>query len=312
MAFASTLVHNHRARRLVTSDAIDVKFGILPPYGLGPIEEPGYATAFARMVEEAGFESIWVVEHVVMAVEYDSVYPYDPSGRTPFDAHTVQPDPLIWLSHVAAATTRIRLATGVLILPQRNPLILAKELASLDRLSGGRVELGIGVGWVREEAEAVGSDFGSRGKRADEYVNVMRTLWREPVASFDGAYVKFDRMVSAPRPVQEGGVPIVVGGHSPAAARRAGRLGDGFFPLGVMPNRMKELRELMTHEADAAGRDAAAIEITTVASPDAQGLAYCRALGADRMIVAANRGDLDGLREFIDRFRNDVMLTETP
>ncbi len=116
-----------------------MKFGIIPPYGLAPIEDPGFAAGFARAVERAGFESIWVVEHVVMAVEYNSVYPYDPSGRTPFDAHTVQPDPLIWLSNVAAVTERIRLATGVLILPQRNPLVLAKELATLDRLSGGRL-----------------------------------------------------------------------------------------------------------------------------------------------------------------------------
>jgi len=284
-----------------------VKFGIIPPYGLGPVEDPQYAAGFARHAEQAGFESLWVVEHVVMAVEYDSVYPYDPSGRSPFNAHTVQPDPLIWLGYVAAATSTIRLATGVMVLPQRNPLILAKELASLDRLSGGRVELGVGVGWVREEAEALGTDFGTRGKRANEYIDVMRTLWNEPVASFDGEFVKFSGMVSEPRPVQAAGVPIVIGGHSRAAARRAGARGDGFFPLGVMPDKMKELRAIMTDAAAQAGRDAGAIEITTVGPPDAAGLGYCRALGADRMVIAARDRELDDVRRFMDTFRDDVM-----
>jgi alkanesulfonate monooxygenase SsuD/methylene tetrahydromethanopterin reductase-like flavin-dependent oxidoreductase (luciferase family) len=123
-----------------------MKFGVIPPYGIAPVEEGEFAVAFAQMAEEYGFESIWVVEHVVMAVEYQSVYPYDSSGRSPFTADVAQPDPLLWLSYVAAATKRIRLATGVLILPQRNPLILAKELASLDRLSGGRFLFGIGDG----------------------------------------------------------------------------------------------------------------------------------------------------------------------
>jgi probable F420-dependent oxidoreductase len=284
-----------------------VKFGVFPPYGIAPLETGEYAAAFARTAEEYGFESLWVVEHVVMAIEYSSVYPYDPSGRTPFTAQTVQPDPLLWLSYVAAATERIRLATGVLILPQRNPLILAKELASLDRLSGGRVELGIGIGWVREEAEAVSSEFENRAERTDEYVDVMRTLWREPVASFDGRFVRFDGMVSEPKPLQNGGVPIVVGGHSKAAARRAGRFGNGFFPLGVMPDKMSELRVVMNASAAASGRDAGAIEITTVATPDVQGLDYCRSLGADRMIVATTQRELGEVRRFFDRFADEVM-----
>jgi len=286
-----------------------VKFGVIPPYGIAPLESGEFAIEFARLAEHHGFESLWVVEHVIMPVSYDSVYPYDPSGRTPFSAQTVQPDPLIWLSHVAAATERIRLATGVLVLPQRNPLVLAKELASLDRLSGGRVELGIGLGWVREEAEAVGTDFDNRGRRADEYVDVMRTLWREPVARFDGEFVRFADVVSEPRPAQDGGVPIVVGGHTRAAARRAGRLGDGFFPLGVTPDKMNELRRFMNDAAHDADRDASAIEITTVAAPDEKGLEYARALGVDRMIVAATQPDLAAAGAWMERFAADVMGT---
>lgn len=284
-----------------------MKFGVIPPYGLGPVEDPAYAVAFARLAEEFGFESLWVVEHVVMAVEYRSVYPYDPSGRSPFTAEVAQPDPLVWLAYVAAATTRIRLATGVLILPQRNPLLLAKELATLDRLSGGRVELGIGMGWVREEAEAVGAPFDGRARRADEYVAVMRTLWREPVASFDGEYVRFAGMVSRPSPVQEGGVPIVVGGHSEAAARRAGRLGDGFFPLGVAPARLAHLRAVMGEAATAAGRDPAAIAVTCLGTPDAAAAEGYAARGVERMVIAALQSDLDDLRRTFSRFRTDVI-----
>ena len=132
-----------------------MKFGILAPYQLAPIETGEYASEFGRLVEELGFESVWAVEHAVMCVDYESTYPYDPSGRSPFAAQAIQPDPLIWLSYVAAHTRSIRLGTGILILPQHNPVVVAKSVASLDRLSGGRVLLGVGVGWTREEALAV-------------------------------------------------------------------------------------------------------------------------------------------------------------
>ncbi|HEX7406018.1 MAG TPA: LLM class F420-dependent oxidoreductase [Candidatus Binatia bacterium] len=284
-----------------------MKFGVIPPYGMAPVEDGAFAIAFAQMAEEYGFESIWVVEHVIMAVAYESIYPYDPSGRSPFTADVQQPDPLLWLSYVAAATTRIRLATGVLILPQRNPLILAKELASLDRLSGGRVELGIGMGWVREEADAVGTCFDNRGRRADEYVAVMRTLWQEPVASFKGEFVNFDRVVSKPKPVQAGGVPIVVGGHTTAAARRAGRLGDGFFPLGVSADQLASLRAIMAETARQHGRDPDAITITCVGSADLQCAQSYADMGVDRMVIAALQRDLNGLRRQFEKFRDDVM-----
>ncbi len=284
-----------------------MKFGVIPPYGIGPVEESAFAVAFAQTAEEYGFESLWVVEHVVMAVEYTSVYPYDPSGRSPFTADVPQPDPLLWLSYVAAATKRIRLATGVLILPQRNPLILAKELASLDRLSGGRMELGIGMGWVREEAVALGTDFDTRGRRAVEYVAAMRALWREPVASFHGEFVNFHGVVSRPRPLQAGGVPIVVGGHTRAAARRAGRLGDGFFPLGVSADKLAALRATMSDSAREHGRDPASIAVTCVGAADRKSAEFYAAQGVERMVIAALKPDLDALRRWFEKFHNDVI-----
>jgi probable F420-dependent oxidoreductase len=148
------------------------------------------------------------------------VYPYAPGGRLPGGPSTKFPDPLIWLTWVAAATTRLRFMTAVMILPQRNPLVLAKEVATLDYLSGGRIELGIGVGWLKEEFEALGIPFERRGKRADEYVAAMRALWAGDGASFAGEFVKFDKVSCNPKPVAKS-VPIVVGGHSEAAALRA-------------------------------------------------------------------------------------------
>jgi probable F420-dependent oxidoreductase len=279
----------------------------MAPYQMAPLETGEYAAAFGRLVEEMGLESVWTVEHHVMCVDYESVYPYDPSGRSPFSAQAIQPDPLIWLSYVAAATRRLRLATGILILPFRNPVILAKTLASLDRLSGGRVLLGTGVGWVREEAEALGVDFAKRGRRNDEYVEVMRTLWREPVASFHGEFVDFEGVVSEPRPVQEGGVPIIVGGHSEAAARRAGRLGDGFYPLGVGPERLASLRAVMDESAREHGRDPSRIEITCVGMPTVESAEFYASLGVHRMIFFPAEGDLEALRKSLDHFRRNVM-----
>lgn len=284
-----------------------MKYGVIAPYAVGRIEDGTYAAEFARMAEEFGFESIWTVEHVLMNLQYDSVYPYDPSGRTPFTPQVAQPDPLIWLSFAAAVTTKIRLATGVLNLPQRNPCILAKEVASLDRLSGGRVELGIGVGWVKEESDAVGAVWSERGKRANEYIDVMRALWSEDVSAFHGDYFEFEDVVSLPKPMQVGGVPIVVGGHSKAAARRAGRQGNGFFPLGVMGDALSDLLEVMREAADGAGRDPSTIELSMAGTPDPAVAEMVKAQGADRMIFAALEGDLGKQRKIFESFRSDVM-----
>jgi probable F420-dependent oxidoreductase len=284
-----------------------VKFGIMAPYRLAPLEEGDYAVAFARLAESLDFESVWVVDHVVMCPEYASRYPYDPSGRSPFDADVVQPDPLVWLAYVAAATRRIRLATGILILPQRNPVVLAKTLASLDRLSGGRLLLGIGVGWVREEAEAVGTSFSDRGRRTDEAIEAMRALWRQPVSRYRGAFVRFDGVVSRPKPLREDGPPIIVGGHSRAAARRAGRLGDGFYPLGVVGDELASLRALMEATARDHGRDPRAIEITCLGSLDADSARRCAELGVSRMLVSPPTGELEALRPVLEKFSDEVI-----
>ena len=219
---------------------------------------PEGSIQFAQAAEKAGFESLWTVEHVIYPSNYDSKYPYDPSGQMAMAPDTDLTDPLIWLTWLAANTSTIRLGTGIIILPERNPLVLAKQVGTLDSFSGGRVELGIGVGWLKEEFEALGIPWERRGPRTDEYVAVMRELWSGNEVSFDGEFVSFDKVSSNPKPLN-GSVPITIGGHSDAAAKRAGRIGDGFFPgKGDLNHMMNLVRE----SAEKHGRDASQIEVT--------------------------------------------------
>ena len=224
----------------------------------GPYAAPEGATAIGRAAEDAGFESVWTVEHVVVPKDYASPYPYAPGGKMPGGDDFDIPDPLIWLTWVGAHTTTLKLGTGILILPQRNPVVLAKEVATLDVMSGGRVLLGVGIGWLEEEFDVIGVPFADRARRTEEYVEAMRALWSQDLPTFAGETVNFTDAISRPFPVDRR-VPVFIGGHTPAAARRAGRIGDGFFPgKGDLPSLLDEMRRA----ADEAGRDPSAIEVT--------------------------------------------------
>jgi probable F420-dependent oxidoreductase len=241
----------------------------------------------AQAAEEAGFESLWTVEHTVVPAAYQSTYPYAASGKLADGRDDVAlPDPLIWMAYVAAATKTIKLGTGIVILPQHNPVVLAKQVATLDLMSRGRILLGIGVGWLKEEFEALGVPFARRGKRTDEYIAAMRELWSADEPTFSGEFVSFDKAYCRPQPVGKR-VPIIIGGHSEAAAKRAGKLGDGFFPArGVRP----ELIDIVRRTAEENGRDPAAIEITTSYPDDAADLPKLAALGVNRVLVPVTFG----------------------
>jgi probable F420-dependent oxidoreductase len=262
-----------------------MQFGIAFANIITFAERDGLVT-LARGAEAAGFDSVWTVEHVIYPEGYESTYPYDPSGKMAMDASTNMPDPLLWLAFVAAATETLRLGTGILILPQRNPVVLAKEVATLDHLSGGRVDLGVGVGWLREEFDALGVPWERRGARTEEHIAVMRALWDGDHTAFHGEFFSFDDVSSNPKPAQ-GRVPIHIGGHSRAAAERAGRIGDGFFP-GT--GDIGDLVDIVRQTAADAGRDPGAIEIT-YGSPALMGDGASDAahelaeLGIDRAIV---------------------------
>ncbi|HEY7205038.1 MAG TPA: LLM class F420-dependent oxidoreductase [Methylomirabilota bacterium] len=259
-----------------------MKFGLryagLGRYGHGPA-----AVELAQAAEAAGFDSIWTVEHVVVPHAYQSRYPYSASGRMGSGLEDFPiPDPLIWLAYIASATRTIKLGTAILILPQRNPVVTAKAVATLDHLAGGgRVLLGIGVGWLAEEFAALGLPFADRGPRTDEYVAAMRALWTQDCATFKGRFVSFDQVYCRPRPAA-GRIPIIVGGDTSAAARRAGRLGDGYFPARPpAPALLDEMRRA----AEAAGRDPRSIELTVAAPADPAEIEALARQGITRVTV---------------------------
>ena len=268
-----------------------MKVSVVAPVAAGVTADPEWMAAFAGHLEVCGFESIVVVEHTVLVTRYDSVYPYDSSGRVGLAADCPIPDPLDLLAFVAGHTSRLGLATGVLVLPNHHPVVLAKRAASVDALSGGRLRLCVGVGWLKEELRACGAEFGSRGRRADEQLAVLRALWADQPqgASYHGEFFDFDNVMCYPKPLSRERLPIHVGGHSRAAARRAGRFGDGFQPLGVTGPQLESLIALMRAEAASAGRDPAVLEVSlghTVTKIDAERAGRLVEQGADRIVLA--------------------------
>jgi probable F420-dependent oxidoreductase len=272
-----------------------MKFGIAYA-NAGPFAFPDSLAHLARTAEEVGIESIWTIEHVVIPVGYKSQYPYDPSGRIPAPENLPMPDPLLPLAFAAAVTKKLRLATGILILPQRHPIYVAKEVATLDVLSGGRAILGIGIGWLREEFEALGIPFEERAARTREAVGAIRSLWRESPEPFEGRFFRWPALESNPKPVQRPGVPIVIGGHTDSAARRAARYADGFFPGVYEPAKLRAVLDVMRAECERVGRKPAEIEITAAGPQlDRDGIRRLEDLGISRVVTPPPAFDPDGV-----------------
>ncbi|MGA7054454.1 MAG: LLM class F420-dependent oxidoreductase [Mycobacterium sp.] len=201
--------------------------------GIGAGADRAVIDAVASAADDCGFTTLWAGEHVVMVDRSESRYPYSDDGVITVAAEADWLDPMIALSFAAAASSRINLATGVYLLPEHNPVVVAKQAASLDRLSGGRLTLGVGVGWSKEEFAALGVPFAHRGARTAEYVTAMRTLWRTDVASFHGKFINFDSIRVNPKPVRDRRIPIVVGGNSDPALRRVVAWGDGWYGFNL-------------------------------------------------------------------------------
>jgi probable F420-dependent oxidoreductase len=264
---------------------------------------PEVVRAVGRDAEERGFESIWVAEHVVLFDEYDSAYPYDPSGRFPTGGDAGLLEPFTALTYLAAVTERIRLGTGICLVPQRNPVYTAKAVTDLDALSGGRVEFGVGVGWLREEFEALGMPFDRRGRRADEYLAAMRSLWCDEVSEFHGELYDLRPCRLYPKPVQRPHPPVHVGGESDAALRRVARLGQGWFSFGRLPEDLPPALERLDAALAAEGR--ARDDITLTVSPymhpvTPESVGRYAELGVDRLVVLCLAFNLDMLRTQLD------------
>jgi probable F420-dependent oxidoreductase len=284
-----------------------MKFGVAFA-NVGPYVQPEEATFLAKSCEEAGIESLWTVEHVAVPTGYRAQYPYSADGRMPGPEDSPIPDPLLWLAYVAAATQRIKLATGILILPQRHPIYVAKEVATLDVLSAGRVILGVGIGWMEDEFRALGIPFDERAARTEEACAALRTLWKPGAHAFKGEHYAWDALESNPKPLQPGGVPIVVGGHVLGAARRAARVGDGFFPMKTGGARLGELLDAMSSECARIGRDPAKIEISTSAPGlDLDAIRRLEDQGVSRLVIAPPGFNRDALRAGLDRFADAVI-----
>jgi probable F420-dependent oxidoreductase len=238
-----------------------MEFGCVFP-NRGPMATPANLGRVAERAEALGYDTVWFSDHIVIPTEVKSFYPYDPSGKMPFNPSEPYWEPLTVIGYVAGRTSRLRMGTSVLILPYRNPIVTAKMLATLDVLSNGRVTLGAGVGWMEEEFKAIGLDtYARRGAYSDECIRIFRELWTKDNPSFQGEFHQFSNIRCEPRPVQPGGLPIWIGGHTPQAIRRVARLGDGWQPLvqrppaDLPPAEMQEKIAQLRAFAQQAGRD---------------------------------------------------------
>ena len=237
-----------------------MKIGLFTPLR-SPVATPEFLQEFGHKAEAMGVHSFWLGEHVVLFDDYESTYPGNPDGVFRFPQGSGLMDMVGSIGFLAACTSTLRLGTGICILPQNNPVYVAKEYATLDFLSNGRLDFGVGVGWSWEEFEACGAPWVNRGKRCDEYLEVINALWNDEVSSFEGDLYQLRECRMHPKPVQAGGVPICVGGHSDAALRRTARFGKGWYGINLSPEGSNDMVNRLAQFMEAEGRSIEELEI---------------------------------------------------
>jgi probable F420-dependent oxidoreductase len=299
-----------------------MKFG-MSLSGLGSRHYP----EVAEQAERLGFDSIWIPEHLVFPVKMTPAYSYTPDGYPPMGPDAPSHDPWVVLGAAAARTSRIRLATGIYILPLRHPVIAARSVLTLDRMSGGRAVLGLGVGWLPDEFDVVGESFSNRGRRTDEMIELLRKLWTDDVVSFHGDFYDIPPIKFEPKPVKRM-IPIIVGGTSPQALRRAGRLGDGWIhhkqikasfsdssaPSGTDEGDWAQLQDhidVLRRHRQEAGRAEEPFEIVAGLGSDLDSVRRCQDLGVTTCSVgpsvAGLRGGKQGFLDWMDQFAEETM-----
>jgi probable F420-dependent oxidoreductase len=267
------------------------------------LTRPSYIAQAARFIEDAGFHSMWVPEHVLFFPEYASKYPYADDGRVPGNPQGVL-DPFTALTYVAAQTKTLRLGTGICLVPQRQPVYTAKMVADLDYLSGGRVDFGVGIGWLAEEFTALGMDFRVRARRCAEYIDAMKALWRDGVNSFSGETVEIQPCYFNPKPIQKPHPPIFFGGESDAALNRVATQGDGWYGFDLEPAGVREHLAVLDRKLANAGRSRKNVQIFV--SPNRhrvtpESVAAYREAGVDQLITTLFARDIDDLKRRAER-----------
>ena len=271
----------------------------LPAYTIDP-------AFMAKKAEDLGFESIWYAEHPVLPVQSASQFP---SGGPIPESYAHFTDPYIALSRASGVTTNIKLGTGITLVPERNPLLLAKEIATLDRFSGGRFLFGIGAGWNREETELMGGDFDHRWTQVRESVDVMKELWTKDEAEFHGKYYDFPPVKCNPKPLQSPHPPIILGGASRNVLRRIATWADGWLPLRISPEELETSRKILDALAGEIGRDPSEITITAYGqNPDRALIRSLFDAGADRVVVRPEHVDTESeMGQQLENIANEVM-----
>ncbi len=273
-------------------------FGI----GSGPCGDPQVARAAAQAAEDAGFESLWTGEHVVLPD------PQAPPSPAPPEFPMLHPSTI--LAFLAGITERVLLGTGIVLLPQRNPLVLAKELASLDVVSGGRLLFGLGVGYLEAEFRALGVPFEERGARADEYIDAIKALWTQDAPAFDGEHVSFSGVQARPRPVQQPHPPFIVGGMSDAAYRRAVAKGDGWYGFALdLPGTARAIKglEAAAQHVERPAKAPLEISVTPLRNPDRDEIRHLEDLGVHRVIPMIRGHDREGVLGFVDELARETI-----
>ena len=285
-----------------------MKFGIVP-INLREFTDPEMLIPFVQRAEALGYESVWTAEHVIIPKQYDSVYPYNPDGKLPFKSDAPIIDPLVALTFIAAATKKLRLGTGVNILPQMSPLYLAKWVSSIDHLSQGRLMLGLGIGWLREEFAAIGVPFERRGKRSNEYLEALKAVWTSEEVNYQGEFINWQGFSMRPKPAQPGGVPLVIGGISQPAIRRTVKYGDGWYVIGKDPDDYRTHMQALAEECERQGRDINELEITAYwnyYTERLESLGVYEELGVHRLLVNMHALRAGDVTVAMERFAEQV------
>jgi probable F420-dependent oxidoreductase len=286
-----------------------MKVGLFVPLGNGNAQGPLLRT-LGPEAEARGFESLWVAEHVVLFDDYASKYPYSPDGKFPGGGDTGLLEPLTALTYLAAVTDTIRLGTGICLVPQRNPVYTAKQVVDLDVLSGGRVDFGVGIGWLKEEFDALAVPFGQRGARTDEYLDVMKALWTQEISCYQGALYQLPPCRMYPKPVQTPHPPIHVGGESEAAMRRVASHGQGWYTFNRSPEQLDEVLPRLDAILAERGRSRGEIELTVCPyfhALTADDVRAYRDRGVDRLVVVCLAFDEAGIAATLDGLVEQVL-----